>query len=106
MISARFRRSIPIIMSIALGAVSLRAQSIPAITLAVDAAQAPDKILRTREVLHLKPGPLKLYYPKWIPGEHEPAGPVGNLAGLKITANGKTLPWRRDLLDVFTFHVD
>ena len=77
-----------------------------AITLTVDATQAPDKIIRTREVIPVKAGPLTLFYPKWIPGEHEPSGPVGNVAGLKFTANGKTIPWRRDLLDVFTLHVD
>jgi len=76
------------------------------ISLTLDATQAPEKILRTTEVMPAKPGPLTLYYPKWIPGEHEPSGPVGNIAELKFTANGKTIPWRRDLLDVFTFHLD
>jgi predicted metalloprotease with PDZ domain len=54
----------------------------------------------------VKPGPLTLYYPKWIPGEHAPDGPIANLTGLKFSADGKTIPWDRDLLDVFTFHVD
>jgi len=76
------------------------------IDLTVDATQAPEKIVRTRMVMPVKSGPLTLYYPKWIPGEHTPSGPVGNVAGLTFSANGKTLPWRRDLLDVFTFHVD
>ena len=49
---------------------------------------------------------LTLYYPKWIPGEHAPDGPVVDLAGLKFSAGGKTLKWRRDLLDGFTIHVD
>ena len=61
---------------------------------------------RTHEVMAVKEGPLTLYYPKWIPGEHEPDGPIANVTGLKFTANGKTIPWKRDLLDVFTFHVD
>jgi predicted metalloprotease with PDZ domain len=91
---------------VALDVAVAAAQAGPAITLTVDASQAPGKILRTRMVMRVKPGPLTLYYPKWIPGEHEPSGPVGNVAGLKFTANGKTVPWRRDLLDVFTFHVD
>jgi len=54
----------------------------------------------------VKPGPLTLYYPKWIPGEHGPNGPVASLSGLKFSANGKTIPWQRDLLDLFTFHVE
>jgi len=82
------------------------AQSSGTINLTVDATHAPEKILHSRMVMPVKPGPLTLYYPKWIPGEHTPSGPVGNVAGLTFSADGKTLPWRRDLLDVFTFHVD
>jgi predicted metalloprotease with PDZ domain len=85
---------------------SALAQSSVTIDLTVDATQTPEKILHTRMVMPVKPGPVTLYYPKWIPGEHEPAGPVGNVGGLKFSANGKTLPWRRDLLDGFTFHLD
>jgi predicted metalloprotease with PDZ domain len=76
------------------------------ISLTVDATRTPEKIVRTRESIPAKPGPLTLYYPKWIPGEHGPDGPIGNVTGLKFTANGKTIPWQRDLSDVFTFHVD
>jgi predicted metalloprotease with PDZ domain len=72
----------------------------------VDASQAPLKILRAHLEMPVGPGPLTLYYPKWIPGTHEPGGPIGSVTGLKFTANGKTVPWRRDLRDVFTFHVD
>jgi predicted metalloprotease with PDZ domain len=106
MSSISFRLSMIVFAIVALGAVALSAQSRPTITLTVDATQAPEKVLHTRMVLPVKPGPLTLYYPKWIPGEHVPGGPVGNLAGLKFLANGKTIPWRRDLLDVFTFHLD
>src|SRR5205823_410062 len=51
-------------------------------------------------------GTLTLYYPKWIPGEHGPTGPIQDLAGLKFTANGQLLKWRRDLLDGWTIHVE
>lgn len=77
----------------------------PAITLTVDATEAPEKILRADLSLPVQPGPLTLYYPKWIPGLHEPAGPIANVAGLEFSAAGKRIPWRRDLRDVFTFHV-
>ena len=53
-----------------------------------------------------KPGTLTLYYPKWIPGEHGPTGPIQDLAGLKFSSDGKPLAWRRDLLDGWTFHVE
>ncbi|HYK37425.1 M61 family peptidase [Alloacidobacterium sp.] len=82
------------------------AQSGEAISLTVDATQTQQKILHVHEVLPVKPGPLTLYYPKWIPGEHGPDGPLSDLTGLKFEADGKTIPWQRDLLDVFTFHVD
>ena len=76
------------------------------ISLTVDATQTSRKLLHAKLVLPVKPGPLTLYYPKWIPGEHGPDGPVANLTGLKFVVGGKTIPWRRDTLDVFTFHVD
>jgi predicted metalloprotease with PDZ domain len=76
------------------------------ISVKVDATKTPQKILRIYLAMPVKPGPLTLYYPKWIPGEHGPEGPISNLTGLKFEANGKTIPWKRDLLDVFTFHVE
>ncbi|HLV96110.1 MAG TPA: hypothetical protein VKS44_13030 [Candidatus Acidoferrales bacterium] len=76
------------------------------ISLTVDATKTPQKFIPCTEVIPVKPGPLTLYYPKWIPGEHSPSGPIVNLTGLKFTANGQTIPWRRDLTDVFTFHLD
>jgi predicted metalloprotease with PDZ domain len=78
----------------------------PQVSLFVDATEAPRKIFHARLTIPAKPGSLTLYYPKWIPGEHGPTGPVQDLAGLKFTAGGKTLTWRRDLLDGWTFHVD
>jgi len=104
--SVRIRISILLIEVAALGVVALPAQSRPAITLIVDATQAPEKMLHTRMVMPAKPGPLTLYYPKWIPGMHSPGGPVGSVAGLKFTANGNAIHWRRDLLDAFTLYLD
>ncbi len=80
--------------------------SAPQVTLSVDATDAPRKIFHARMTIPAKPGTLTLYYPKWIPGEHGPTGPIQDLAGLKFTAGGKALSWRRDLLDGWTFHVD
>jgi predicted metalloprotease with PDZ domain len=78
----------------------------PTVTIAVDATTAPRKIFHASLKIPATPGDLTLYYPKWIPGEHAPDGPVIDLAGLKFSASGKTLKWRRDLLDGFTLHVD
>jgi predicted metalloprotease with PDZ domain len=76
------------------------------IRLFVDASQAPQKILHAHMQIPVQPGSLVLYYPKWIPGEHMPDGPIINVAGFKLTADGKELPWRRDLVDMFGLHVD
>jgi predicted metalloprotease with PDZ domain len=100
-------------LSRAVGAVCIAVLSIPAwcatpptVTLAVDATTAPRKIFHATLKIPAIAGDLTLYYPKWIPGEHAPDGPVIDLAGLKFSAAGKTLKWRRDLLDGFTIHVE
>jgi predicted metalloprotease with PDZ domain len=77
-----------------------------AIVVTVDATRTRQKLLHTHLVMPVKSGPLTLYYPKWIPGEHGPDGPIANLTGLKFEADGQTIPWQRDLLDVFTFHLE
>jgi predicted metalloprotease with PDZ domain len=82
------------------------AANAPTIALAVDASDAPRKLIHAQLRIPVSPGTLTLYYPKWIPGEHGPTGPIQDLTGLKFTANGKTLKWRRDLLDGWTFHVE
>ncbi len=78
----------------------------PTVTVTLDATESPRKILHAKLTIPAKPGSLTLYYPKWIPGEHEPSGPIVNLTGLHFKANGNELTWRRDLLDAWTFHVD
>lgn len=78
----------------------------PAIEIAVDATHAARKIFHASLKIPAAPGDLTLYYPKWIPGEHAPDGPIVDLAGLFFKANGQTLKWRRDTLDGFTIHVE
>jgi len=83
------------------------AQSVaPVIRLSVDLREAPRRIFHARLILPARPGPLTLLYPEWIPGEHAPDGPVSELVGLRFTAAGKTLPWRRDDLNQYMFHLD
>lgn len=78
----------------------------PTITVSVDATDAQRKIFHAHLTIPATPGSLTLYYPKWIPGEHGPTGPIEELTGLRFTGNGQVLNWRRDLLDGWTFHVD
>ncbi len=71
----------------------------------VDASDVERRIVRVTETLTAPPEDLVLYYPKWIPGQHAPGGPIDRLAGLVIRAGGQTLHWRRDPLDTNAFHV-
>src|SRR5437588_1216699 len=78
------------------------------IKLVVDASDAPRKIFHSTLTIPVVAGTneLTLVYPKWIPGEHGPTGPVTDLAGLKFTAGGRTLNWRRDLVDMWAIHIE
>jgi predicted metalloprotease with PDZ domain len=50
-------------------------------------------------------GEVRLVFPKWIPGEHGPTGPIADLTGLKFFANGQRLAWRRNLAEMYEFHI-
>jgi len=76
------------------------------IVLALDARETPRKLLHARETLTVTPGALTLVYPKWLPGEHAPDGAIDDLVGLRFSAGGKTVAWRRDPVDLFAFHLD
>jgi len=93
-------------LCLALISLSAAAATGPTITISVDATSAPRKIFHATLKIPATAGDLTLYYPKWIPGEHAPDGPVIDLAGLFFKANGTTLKWRRDLLDGYTIHVE
>lgn len=86
--------------------VVLGATAAPHINIALDATDAPRKILHAQLTIPATPGTMTLYYPKWIPGEHAPSGPAIDVTGLKFTANGQILKWRRDLADNWAVHVE
>ncbi|WKB52077.1 M61 family metallopeptidase [Eleftheria terrae] len=76
------------------------------IELQVDASDLQHRVLQVRQTLPAAAGALTLLYPRWLPGNHGPAGDVNYLAGLKITdAQGRTVPWTRDPVDSFAFHL-
>lgn len=79
------------------------AQTAP-ITLQVDAREAPRRIFHAQLTIPAKPGPLTLFYPKWL--TWAPIGPIKNLVSLKMTADGRLLPWRRDEVDTYAFHAN
>jgi predicted metalloprotease with PDZ domain len=76
----------------------------PPIRLTVDATEAPRRVLHARLEIPVRPGPLTLVYPKWIPGNHTPSGPIADLVGLRLGANGKPVAWERDAVDMYAFH--
>ena len=78
----------------------------PHVTITLDASEAPRRIFHAHLTIPASAGTLTLYYPKWIPGEHAPSGPIVDLAGLKFTGNGQLLKWRRALDDDWTIHVE
>jgi predicted metalloprotease with PDZ domain len=75
------------------------------IHLSVDASEAPRRLYHVHMTMPVKAGPLTLLYPKWIPGEHGPTGPVVDMVGLNVTANGRRVPWMRDSVNMFAYHV-
>lgn len=76
------------------------------IKLVVDATHAPEKILHAQVQIPVTPGPVTLVYPKWIPGEHAPTGPITDLTGLEFFAGSQRLTWRRDLDDMYALHIN
>ncbi len=84
------------------------ASALPApdrIRLRVDLTDATRRLIHARLEIPVRPGEVTLFYPKWIPGEHGPTGPIENLAGLIVSANGKRLPWKRDLVEMYAIRV-
>ena len=76
------------------------------VALKVDATDAPRRLFHVQMKMPAHSGPLTLLYPKWIPGEHMPVGPITNLVGLKFMAAGRPLPWQRDDVNMYAFHLD
>jgi predicted metalloprotease with PDZ domain len=76
------------------------------IVLHVDLTDAPRRLLHAHMQIPVSSGPLTLEYPQWIPGDHRPTGPIDNLSGIRVRANGQDLSWRRDDVDMYAFHVD
>jgi predicted metalloprotease with PDZ domain len=75
------------------------------LTLKVDLADLDRRIFNVHETIPVKPGPLTLLYPEWLPGNHAPRGPIDGLAGLIMTAGGHPVEWVRDPVNVYAFHV-
>jgi predicted metalloprotease with PDZ domain len=74
------------------------------VKLEVDLGDAPRRVYHAKMEFPVKPGAFTLVYPKWIPGEHSPNGPIVDVTGVHFRGNGQEIPWRRDDLDLYAFH--
>ncbi len=92
--------SLSLAVTSALGQASKRPIGITA-----DLTEAPRKLFHAEIDLPVHAGPLALITPEWIPGAHGPDGPVRNITGVVFTADGKTLPWHRDPVNTFEYHL-
>jgi predicted metalloprotease with PDZ domain len=84
---------------------SAAAQKTP-IRITADLTEAPRHLFHAEVDLPVKSGPVTLITPEWIPGNHAPTGPVSQIVGVVFTANDQTLPWRRDDVNLYEFHLD
>ncbi|MGC2696148.1 MAG: M61 family peptidase [Candidatus Angelobacter sp.] len=97
------RNALSLFVAIILFTVTVTAQSVE--RLHVDATDAPRNILHATLTIPVTPGAVTLIYPKWIPGNHRPTGPIQNFTGLHFKAAGQELDWQRDLEDMYAFHL-
>lgn len=98
--------ALPLLLGCATAAAARGGAARGAMTLEVDLAEAPRRLFHARLTLPAAPGPLVLVYPKWIPGEHGPTGPLADLVGLRVRAGGAELRWRRDEVDQYALRVE
>lgn len=80
------------------------AQKAP-IQITADLTEAPRKLYHAEVDIPVTAGSLTLTTPKWIPGHHTPTGAVSDITGVVFTANGKTIPWRRDDIELYDYHL-
>lgn len=76
------------------------------IGLSVSITDVVHRVIDVNETIPVQPGELTLLYPAWIPGNHSPTGPISEFAGLEVTANGSRVPWVRDRVNVYAFHIN
>ena len=98
------RRKAFIVVVVLTTCVAVSAQS--RIMLNVDASEAARGVIHVSEKMTATPGRFAVFYPKWIPGEHSPTGTINNLVNLHVSANGQSIAWNRDNVEMFAFWLD
>src|SRR5580692_2605966 len=66
------------------------------IRLHVDLTDAPRNIYHAHLQIPVHSGEISLVFPKFIPGNHRPSGPIGALTGIRMEGAGRPLSWQRD----------
>lgn len=84
---------------------ALSAAAAQTITLHVDLTDAPRNIYHAKLQVPVQAGEVSLVFPKWIPGNHRPSGPIAALTGIHMRAAEQELAWQRDPIDMYQFHV-
>lgn len=99
-------RSLPLtVLAVFLTAGSMSAFAETPIQITADLSEAARKIYHAEIEIPVKPGPITLITPQWIPGTHRPTPIIDSITGVVFTANGETLSWRRDNVDMFEYHL-
>jgi len=75
------------------------------ITIHVDLNDAPRNIYHAHLAIPVHTSNVDLVFPKWIPGNHRPSGPIAGLTGIRMEAGGQPVSWERDAIDMYQFHV-
>src|SRR6476646_1002956 len=100
----RCAKHFPALTLFALAVSFANAQKAP-IQITADLSDAPRKLFHADMDFPVSAGTLTLISPEWIPGHHMPSGPASSFTGVVFTANGKTLEWRRDDVNLFEYHL-
>ena len=94
-----------VLAAVSLFSIVASAQKTP-IQITADLSEAPRHLYHAEIDLPVKSGALTLITPEWIPGDHAPNGPASSITGVVFTANGQRIPWRRDDVNLYEFHLD
>ncbi len=101
----KLQLSLPVVLASALALVPSLAAQRP-IRITADLSEASRKLYHAEIDLPVKTGANSFTTPQWIPGTHSPNGPAKDITGVVFSIDGKPIPWRRDDVDLYQFHID
>lgn len=74
-----------------------------AIRILVNASEPRSSLLRATLTIPVRPGPLRLHYPRWPPGLNAASDGIRRISHLSMQAGSTPLEWRRDPKDPWSF---